>query len=104
MADIPKSTYDLMQFSAATGVAVEMLIEIVEIGIIEPPGSKPEDWIFDAHMLGTTRRAIQLQRDLQVDWPGIALALHLIEDRNRLQREVNHLRARLERFMDEARD
>ncbi len=104
MADIPKSSFDLVQFCAAIGITAEVIIEIVEIGIIEPPGSRPEDWIFDAHMLGTTRHAIQLQRDLQVDWAGIALALNLIEERNRLQREVHHLRARLERFIDQAKD
>lgn len=77
----------------------ECLIEIVEQGILEPSGQAPEDWLFDAAALAIAKRAARLQRDLQLDWPGIALALSLLDELEQLRAENRMLRRRLERFL-----
>lgn len=102
MISLTKTTFDLFEFSSATGLAVDVVIEIIDIGIIQPAGSSPDDWVFDTHMLGITRRALRLYRELEVDWPGIALALTLIEERDRLRCELSRLKARLARFSDQS--
>lgn len=69
---------------------IEHLIEMVEVGVVEPAsGREPGEWRFDAHALIRVRRAMRLRRDLAVDLAGAAVVLDLIE-------EVRYLRLRVE--------
>lgn len=75
------------------------LIQVIELGIVEPPGNSPDDWVFDVNMLSVLRRAQRLHRQLEVSWPGIALALQLLDEVEQLQAENRRLRQRLQRFI-----
>ncbi len=75
------------------------VIQLVELGLVEPEGYAPDSWSFDEQMLALIQRARRLQRQLEVDWPGIALALQLLEQVEQLQSENRQLRQRLERFL-----
>jgi chaperone modulatory protein CbpM len=77
------------------------VLEIVEHGIIIPDGETPEDWLFDLQMISTARRAMRLQRDLQLEWSAVALVLELLEDRDRLRVENAMLQRRLQRFLND---
>lgn len=79
-------------------VSQEALLEIVEQGIVEPDGDAPEQWIFTTHMVTVTKKAIRLNRDLGIDWPGIALAIRLIEELEQLRDENSRLKQLLGRF------
>jgi len=85
----------------AAGVDRHFLIEIVEHGIVEPPGELPEQWRFDDDMLSTVRRACRLCRDLEMDLAAAAMVLELLDEKERLQRENAVLRRRLQRFLHE---
>ncbi|MGH8355237.1 MAG: chaperone modulator CbpM [Pseudomonas sp.] len=87
------------EFCQLADMPGECLIEIVEQGILEPSGQAPEDWLFDAAALAIARRAARLQRDLGIDWPGIALALGLLDELEQLRAENRMLRQRLGRFL-----
>lgn len=76
----------------------QTLIELVEYGIVEPQGGDPDSWRFDPHWVCVTRRAVRLHRDLGIDWPGVAVIVDLIAQRERLRHENNQLRQRLQRF------
>ncbi|MEX1034231.1 MAG: chaperone modulator CbpM [Cellvibrionaceae bacterium] len=76
----------------------ETLEEIVEHGIVEPRGEKPEEWTFDIDYVWVVRRAARLHRDLGIDWAGIALVLELLNERERLVEENRMLQRRLRRF------
>lgn len=76
----------------------DVIIQIVEHGIIEPAGNIPENWQFSLHMVTTTRKAMRLHHDLDIDWPGIALALSLIDELEQLRLEKKTLQQRLSRF------
>ncbi|MGH1471456.1 MAG: chaperone modulator CbpM [Cellvibrionaceae bacterium] len=82
-----------------TQVSIDTLIEFVEHGIVEPHGSSPEDWVFGQEVIVVVRRAVRMHDDLGIDWAGVALALDLIEQRERLRVENNLLRNRLDRFL-----
>lgn len=69
----------------------EWVIELVEEGVLEPIGSDYKEWKFPAASLQRARAAMRLQRDLSVNLTGIALALDLMD-------EIERLRARLNRF------
>lgn len=62
------------------------VVELVEVGIVEPEGTRQDQWRFS----GECRRRIsivrRLQRDLGVNLPGAALALDLLEEVQALRR------------------
>ncbi|MEX6504466.1 chaperone modulator CbpM [Pseudomonas zhanjiangensis] len=89
------------EFCRLAELPEECLVEIVEQGIIEPSGDTPEQWLFDAAALDIARRAARLQRDLEIDWAGIALALNLLEELDELRAENRMLRQRLSRFVED---
>lgn len=88
----------LEEFCQSAELPVEYLLEIVEHGIIEPRGPDPQSWRFDTRALLIARRATRLRRDLELEWPGIALALELLDELDQLRRENRRLRQRLGRF------
>lgn len=81
-------------------VPADSLIEIVELGIVEPGGGNPHDWRFDSDALGRLRQALRLQRELGLDWQAVAVALDLLDEVGRLRAENESLRRRLLRFME----
>ncbi len=86
------------EVSHETGLSIDMLVEIVEHGIVEPEGDNPEQWLFPASCLCTLQRVSRLQRDLDLDWQAIALILELTDQRDQLREENAALLRRLERF------
>ncbi|GAA4086830.1 chaperone modulator CbpM [Zhongshania borealis] len=74
------------------------VLEIVEQGIVEPHGDSPEQWVFSTHMVMQTKKAVRLHQDLKIDWPGIALAISLLEEIEQLRTENAQLKQRLGRF------
>lgn len=64
------------------------LIELVEHGAIDPEGHTAESWRFTGPSIVRAKRATRLHRDLGVNAPGLALILDLLEDRDRLLRQM----------------
>ncbi|MDY7563173.1 chaperone modulator CbpM [Pseudomonas sp. 10B1] len=90
---------DMKEFCQVTEMPAAFVIEIVEHGILEPQGQRPDDWLFDAHALAVARQAIKLQHDLELEWDGVALALDLLSQVERLRAENFMLKQRLGRFL-----
>jgi chaperone modulatory protein CbpM len=61
---------------------------LVEEGIIEPDGKELHLWRFSGVSLVRARSALRLQRDLGVNLAGIALALNLMEELERLRQQL----------------
>jgi chaperone modulatory protein CbpM len=80
-------------------VPTEVMITIVEEGVLEPEGESPEEWCFDCTMLTMAKRAARLHRDFGIDWTGIPLYLDMIEQLEKLRSENKLLKQRLDRFM-----
>ena len=103
--------FTLVELSRASGADEEQITTLIVEGVIEPldpagtteatQGTRREDpavlqmmraqWRFSGSALRRTRLAIRLARDLEVNPPGVALAIDLIE-------EIDALRARLHRL------
>lgn len=84
----------LAELCRACQVTAEQLLELVAEGIVEPLGREPEShWRFTASSVWRVRSAMNLARDLGVNWAGAALALDLIE-------ELRNARSRLRRYDD----
>ncbi len=75
----------------ACAVHAERIVELVEEGVLEPAVREPGGWSFGGSSLRRARVALRLQRDLDINLAGAALALELLD-------EVESLRARLRRI------
>ncbi|MDT8385588.1 MAG: chaperone modulator CbpM [Gammaproteobacteria bacterium] len=80
--------FSLNEISRTCHVGIEVVIELVEVGIIEPRGREPAEWHFPGSAIGRIERALNLQRDLEINLPGVALVLELLD-------EIDHLKDRL---------
>ena len=114
------SRVSLAELVAASGLALEELVELIDYGVFEPverrapgasakpgpergepshaPGDHPAlEWRVTSHSLYVARRAGRLQRDFGLDAGSIALALSLLERIDELERELHDLRCYLPR-------
>ena len=60
-------------------------------GVLQPTGESPEEWRFGGDSLTRIRIATRLLHDLEINTPGVALALDLLDriaelERTRLRR------------------
>jgi len=78
----------LVQLCLTCGVQAETIEQLVEHGILEPSGRHGTQLSFRAVHIRRARTAVRLQRDLDVNLPGVALALELLE-------RIDELEARL---------
>ncbi|HCR3334231.1 TPA: chaperone modulator CbpM [Morganella morganii] len=93
-------TLTITEFCIQTGIHEEDLREIVGLGIVSPLQSDSDNWLFDDLALVVTHRAVRLHHELEIDWPGIAFALHLLNENESLKRENILLQQQLTRFID----
>ena len=77
----------LAELTRACAVHAELIIELVEEGVLAPVGREPRGWRFTGAHMRRARTALRLQHDLGVNLAGAALALQLLD-------EVEVLRAR----------
>jgi len=87
--EIKHFEFTLVELCECCTVKEEIIIAMVEEGMLSPAGSSPADWRFT----GTAQRHVEitlhLQRDLRVNLPGAALALELMEEIDILRRKLN---------------
>lgn len=79
----------LGELARACGLQVEIVMQMVEVGLLEPRGRGPLRWRFPASAVARARAAVRLQRDLELNLAGAALVLDLLD-------EIRALRARVE--------
>ncbi|MCX7157075.1 MAG: MerR family transcriptional regulator [Rhodocyclales bacterium] len=80
----------LVELCQACSAEEEHVLTWVFEGVLEPAGESPQDWRFSGESLRRARLALRLSRDLEINPPGVALALDLLD-------EIAELRARLQR-------
>ncbi len=82
--------YTLVEFGRITGVDEQLVIELVEHGILEP--RKDQDhWLFPTEAISRCLQAERMRRDLELDYHSVALALELLERNQRLQQRIDFL-------------
>lgn len=81
----------LEELCRATHTQPELILQMISYQLIEPQGTNEEDWRFDSISLKRARIATSFYHDLEINWPGVALALELLEKIDDLQRQVDIL-------------
>jgi chaperone modulatory protein CbpM len=72
------------------GIEESVIVEMVKEGVAEPLDEAAAHWEFSGIAVTRLRTAHRLQRDLEVNLAGAALALDLLEEIRRL--EAGHRR------------
>ena len=78
----------LRELCDACAVHAEFITELVNEGVIEPSGFDKSHWCFSGVSLHRIRAAKHLQRDLGVNLAGVALALDLLDEMQRLHTQL----------------
>lgn len=85
------SVWTLYELSCACRVQVERIRALVEEGILEPTGSHPQEWRFGGGSLARALTAMRLEDELEINAPGVALALELLDELKVLRQRVRRL-------------
>lgn len=93
------TVFTVTEFCLHTGVSEDDLVEIVGLGVIEPVEITAQEWVFDDTAMVLAHRALKLHKELALDWPGIAMALVLLEENERIRQDNLQLRQQLTRFI-----
>ena len=64
------------------------IVEFVEEGVLPVVKTSAAEWHFSGAALRRARLALRLERDLELNLAGVALALDLLEELQRLRRQV----------------
>jgi chaperone modulatory protein CbpM len=67
-------------------VGPEIVMEMIDEGIIEPRGEVKGNWRFRGYEIHRLQVTLRLKQDLRVNTPGAALVLDLLEEIERLRR------------------
>ena len=88
-------SYSLDQVCAICRVDSRLVEQLVELGALYPEGEQPSSWSFAFYSVTRLKRACRLQRDLELNLAGVALSLDLLDEIERLNHELEFLRARM---------
>lgn len=77
------------ELSRLCAVEKTCIVELVEEGVLSVIEIEAPEWRFAGTALRRARAALRLQRDLEINVAGVALALELMEEIEQLRREVN---------------
>ncbi len=78
--------FTLGQLCRLSRMSAEQIIELVDYGILEPQGRSLSSWRFSGASIHRARCAYRLQNDLGINVAGVALALDLLDELDRLRR------------------
>ena len=78
----------LEELTHLCGVQQSLIIELVDEGALEPMDMRAEQWSFSGTSIRRVQIAVRLQRDLEVNTPGVALILDLMEELEELRRRM----------------
>jgi chaperone modulatory protein CbpM len=74
--EVQLTTFELSRASHASEEQIELWV--IE-GVLQPSGRSRAEWRFGGSSLARMRTAMRLARDLELNTPGVALALDLLE-------------------------
>ena len=92
--------WTLSTLARVSGLAASELRELVDYGALHPENAEvvaEERWLFAQRCVVTVRTAVRLRRDFDLDPPGLALALTLVDRIRDLEEQLRRAQALLPR-------
>lgn len=86
------ATYTVVELSKICVTDQDTIVEMVEYGIIAPLEPKAQAMTFSGDAITRLQKALRLHHDLSINWPGISLALELLDEIEDLRAELENLK------------
>lgn len=80
--------FTLSALCRASGAQAEQVQALIDEGLLQPTGQRPEEWQFSGSALRSTRTALRLARDLELAPPGVVLVMELLGEIERLRAQL----------------
>ena len=88
--------YTLHEVCRRYALESDFVVQCVDFGITEVRGGvKAEAWVFPVESVPRMAKAWRLQRDLGLDFTGLAIVLDLLDEIDQLNNRVENLSKRL---------
>jgi len=78
----------IVELSHASRTPQDLIMSWVSEGVLSPTGSSPQDWRFSGESLRRAKTAAHLTHDLELNTPGVALALDLLDEIAQLRAHI----------------
>ena len=79
----------IMELAEATCTPEDLIMAWVSEGVLSPAGATPQDWRFTGNSLKRAKTAALLMHDLELNLPGVALALDLLDELDQLRSQLH---------------
>jgi len=79
----------IMELAEATCTPEDLIMAWVSEGVLSPAGATPQDWRFSGSSLKRAKKAARLMHDLELNSPGVALALDLLDELDQLRSQLH---------------
>jgi chaperone modulatory protein CbpM len=79
----------IMELAEATRTPEDLIMAWVSEGVLSPAGATPQDWRFSGSSLQRAKTAARLMHDLELNLPGVALALDLLDELDQLRSQLH---------------
>jgi chaperone modulatory protein CbpM len=79
----------MVELAQATQTPEDLIMAWVSEGVLSPAGASPQDWRFSGNSLQRAKTAARLMHDLELNLPGVALALNLLEELDQLRSQLH---------------
>ena len=83
-----EQVFSLQQICRYCDLDNDQVVELVAEGIIEPQDGRRGEWRFSGYMFKRVQIAARLQRDLDINLPGIAVILELLNELEDLRQRI----------------
>ena len=87
-------TLTLDELSRLVDLHPEMVLRLVDLGLVDPEVGEPE-WLFQDTAVPRIWKIRRLHRDLGINWAGIGVVLDLLDRIDDLEREIAWMRQQL---------
>ena len=90
------STFSYLEVCETYQITENELIDMLEYGLFEVQSNHIKNVQFDQKMLSKVQTACRLQRDLEINLPGVVLVLELLDELASIRDELNILRRHID--------
>lgn len=80
--------FTLSALCRASGAQAEQVRALIDEGLLQPTGQRPEEWQFSGSALRSTRMALRLARDLELTPSNVVLVMGLLGEIERLRAQL----------------
>jgi chaperone modulatory protein CbpM len=86
------TTYTFIEVCERYNIPEDLLNEMMEHGLFSPQTTEQHQIALDQKALRRIESAFRLHKDLGINLPGVALALELLDEMDKMHRELDILR------------